>query len=67
VRRALEDAGIAVASAEPARVPTTTVKVEGKQAEQVMRLLEALDDHDDVQKVWDNSDIDEKVLAELAA
>ncbi|OQB35774.1 MAG: hypothetical protein BWY06_03041 [Candidatus Latescibacteria bacterium ADurb.Bin168] len=32
-----------------------------------MRLLEALDDHDDVQKVWDNSDIDEKVLAELAA
>jgi YebC/PmpR family DNA-binding regulatory protein len=66
VRSALEAAGIVVASAEPAQIPTNTIKVEGKQAEQVMRLIETLDEHDDVQKIWDNSDIDEETLAEFA-
>ncbi len=66
VRTALEEAGIAVANAEPSRVPTTTVKVEGKQAEQVIRLVEALEDHDDIQKVYGNFEMDEKLMAELA-
>lgn len=66
VRTALEEAGIAVANAEPSRVPTTTVRVEGKQAEQVIRLVEALEDHDDIQKVYGNFEMDEKLMAELA-
>jgi len=66
VRTALEEAGIAVANAEPSRVPTTTARVEGKQAEQVIRLVEALEDHDDIQKVYGNFEMDEKLMAELA-
>lgn len=58
VRKALVEAGIEVDSAEPTRVPSNSVAVEGKTAEQVVRLFEALDDHDDVQKVYANFDMD---------
>jgi YebC/PmpR family DNA-binding regulatory protein len=59
VREALESKGIAVAEAEPVvMVPKSTVKVEGAAAAQLLRLLESLEDMDDVQKVWANFDID---------
>ena len=51
-------------SAEIAKVPQTTVKIEGKEARTLMKLMEALDDSDDVQKVWANFDIDVADLEE---
>jgi YebC/PmpR family DNA-binding regulatory protein len=50
------------ASAEVAMLPQNLVKLEGKPAQQMMRLMDALDDHDDVQKVWSNFDIEEKEI-----
>jgi transcriptional/translational regulatory protein YebC/TACO1 len=50
------------ASAEIAMLPQNYVKLEGKTAQQMVRLMEALDDHDDVQKVWSNFDIEEKEI-----
>jgi YebC/PmpR family DNA-binding regulatory protein len=49
-------------SAELAMVPKTTIRVEGKDAEKLIKLLEALEDSDDVQKVFTNADIDEESL-----
>ena len=46
-------------------VPQNTVKVTGKEAEQTLKLMEALEEHDDVQNVFSNFDIDEKELAAL--
>ncbi|MDX1493705.1 MAG: YebC/PmpR family DNA-binding transcriptional regulator [Longimicrobiales bacterium] len=60
----LEEAGIESSSAELTRIPTSEVKVAGKEAEQLLKLLDALEDLDDVQKVHSNADIDEAVLAE---
>jgi YebC/PmpR family DNA-binding regulatory protein len=50
------------ASAEVAMLPQNLVRLEGKTAQQMVRLMEALDDHDDVQKVWSNFDIEEKEI-----
>jgi YebC/PmpR family DNA-binding regulatory protein len=50
------------ASAEVAMLPQNLVKLEGKPAQQMMRLMDALDDQDDVQKVWSNFDIEEKEI-----
>ena len=47
---------------EVAMLPQNYVKLEGKAAQQMMRLMEALDDHDDVQNVWSNFDIEEKEI-----
>jgi YebC/PmpR family DNA-binding regulatory protein len=63
VREALERAGIAIASAELTRVPKAEVSVSGREAEKLIKLLEALEEIDDVQKVYSNADIDEAVLA----
>jgi YebC/PmpR family DNA-binding regulatory protein len=65
VRAALEGAGIAPASAEPSMVPQATVRVEGGQARQVLHLIEALDDLEDVQAVHANFDVPDEVLAEV--
>ena len=68
MRDALAAAGMTVESAELAMVPSTTVPVtEEAQVPAVLRLLEALDDHDDVQNVWSNFDIPDDVLAAAAA
>jgi transcriptional/translational regulatory protein YebC/TACO1 len=48
-------------------IPETSVKVEGRSAQQVIKLMEALDDHDDVQHVYGNFDIDESELAEAVS
>ena len=59
VKKAVEEAGISVASAEITMNPTNSVKVAGKEAEQTLKLLEALEDNDDVQKVHSNCDFDD--------
>ena len=63
VQDALKGRGIAILEAELAMVPKNTVKVEGKDAESLLKLLETIEDLDDVQKVWGNFDID---MAEMA-
>ncbi len=65
VRKGLEAAGLEIESAELVMSAQNTVKVEGKQAEQMIKLMERLEDHDDVQNVYSNFDIDPEVLAEL--
>jgi YebC/PmpR family DNA-binding regulatory protein len=65
VRAALEAKGIAIADAELAMVPKSTIKVEGKTAEQLLRLLEELEELDDVQKVHANFDIDAEEMAKV--
>jgi YebC/PmpR family DNA-binding regulatory protein len=67
VRVALEERRLTFGVAEITMLPQNTVPVEGKQAEQVVRLMEALDDHDDVRKAYANFDIPDAVLAELAS
>lgn len=67
VREALEQSGIPTESAELAMLPKSTVKLEGKQAEQMLRLMEALEDNDDVQNVYANFDISEEQMAEASA
>jgi YebC/PmpR family DNA-binding regulatory protein len=66
VRAALEAAGHKIAHAERAMIPSTTVQVEGSEATRMLRLMEQLEDHDDVQNVFANFDIDDKVLAAIA-
>lgn len=65
VRLALQTKGVKIDEAEVQLLPEMTIQVEGKEAEQVLKLIEALEDHDDVQHLYANFDIDEKVLAEF--
>jgi transcriptional/translational regulatory protein YebC/TACO1 len=58
--------GIEPAGAEIAMVPQNYVKLTGKDAQQMLKLFEAVDDHDDVQHVWANFDIEEKEIEALA-
>ena len=62
VKEALSKAGITPASAEIAMVPQNYVKLAGAQAQQMLRLVEALEEHDDVQHVYANFDIDESEI-----
>jgi YebC/PmpR family DNA-binding regulatory protein len=66
VRRVLDDSGIKVASAELSMIPQAAVPVEGGQARQVLSLIDALDDLEDVQAVHANFDIPDEVLAQAA-
>jgi YebC/PmpR family DNA-binding regulatory protein len=64
VRGALEQADLQPGSSELSMVPTTTVEVSSEsEAKKVLRLIEALDDHDDVQNVYSNFDIPDAVMA----
>jgi len=65
VQGALERAGVPVFSAEITMIPQTTIPVEGGEAKQVLGLIEALEDLDDVQAVYANFDIPEALMAEL--
>jgi YebC/PmpR family DNA-binding regulatory protein len=67
VRSALEQKALTLDVAEVTMMPQNTVPVEGKQAEQVLRLMEALDDQDDVRKAHANFDISDEVMAALAS
>jgi YebC/PmpR family DNA-binding regulatory protein len=62
VRRALEERGVPIQSAEVTYVPQSTVRLEGKEAQQVLRLVEGLEELDDVQHVYANFDIPDEVL-----
>jgi len=58
VKAGLEKAGFKILSGERAAVPKNTIRLEGEQAKRMLELMEALDDHDDVQHVFANFDID---------
>jgi YebC/PmpR family DNA-binding regulatory protein len=64
VQAAIKSAGIEPQVAEVSMVPQNYIKLEGSSAQQMLRLMETMEDHDDVQKVYANFDIDE---AEMAA
>jgi len=66
VRSALETNGIEYEEAEVARVPLTTVRLEGDEARRALRIVESLEDNDDVQKVFANFDIPDHVMEEIA-
>ena len=66
VKKALEEQNFKIESAELQMVPKDTIKLEGKDAEQCLKLMEALEEHDDTQDVFSNFDIDEKVIASLS-
>src|SRR5437660_1198450 len=63
VQDALKVRGFPAVSAEFAMIPKSTVRVEGKDAEKLLQLMEALEEHDDVAKVFSNFDIDADTLA----
>jgi len=65
VRDAIETSGVPMLSAELTMLPQNTVPIEGGQAKQVLALLEALEELDDVQNVYANFDIPESMMAEL--
>ena len=66
VQQALRAQGIEFEEAELAMVPRTTVPVSGLEAQRLLKLLDALEELDDVQKVHSNADIDEAALAEAS-
>ena len=67
VRGALEEGGVAYSSAEQTMVPKSTVEVSEKEARQILRLIDELEDNDDVQGVYANFDISEEVLEAVAS
>ncbi|HSD51065.1 MAG TPA: YebC/PmpR family DNA-binding transcriptional regulator [Candidatus Methylomirabilis sp.] len=67
VRDAIVKSGIQPVSAEITKVPKSTVRLEGKPAEQMLRLMEELEEHDDVQHVYANFDIPEEIMAAMTA
>ena len=62
VREAVVEAGATPISAQVAMLPRNFVKVEGKAAQQMIKLMDLLEDHDDVQHVWSNFDIEAKEI-----
>jgi YebC/PmpR family DNA-binding regulatory protein len=62
VRDAVKGLGVEPASAAVAMVPQNYVKLVGKEAQQMLKLMEAIEDHDDVQHVWANFDVEEKEI-----
>jgi len=66
VRSALEKEKIPTASAEISMIPQNYVKLEGKHAQTMLKLMEALEDHEDIQNVWANFDIDESELEQAS-
>ncbi len=62
----MKKAGIKPISSSVGMIPQNYIKLEGQQATQMIRLIEALEDNDDVQNVHSNFDIDEKLLEEVA-
>lgn len=67
VTDALEGAGITIESAEVTQVPKTTIALEESDAKKVLHLIDALEDHDDIQDVYANFDISDDVLAAVAS
>ena len=66
VKKAIEKLGITPESAQVAQLPKNYVSLEGKAAQSMLKLLDLLEDHDDVQHVWSDMDVDEKELEAFA-
>lgn len=66
VRKALEEARIEVKSAQLAMIAKNLVSISGRDADLVTRLVENLDDHDDVQNIWSNFDLSDEEIARLS-
>ena len=64
VKTAIEGAGIGAEMAEVTMLPQTVARLEGKEAEQMIRMMDLLEDCDDVQKVYTNADIPDDMVAE---
>jgi len=64
IREQLEERGVPLVAKELAVLPTNQVEVDAEKATTVLRLMESLEDHDDVQHVWSNFEIDASLLAE---
>jgi transcriptional/translational regulatory protein YebC/TACO1 len=67
VKQVLQDKGIKCDDAELTMIPSSTIKVIGHEAKQVLALVGALEDHDDVQEVYANFDIPDEILEEVAS
>lgn len=67
VKKALQDKNIPLASSELTMMPQTTIRLDDKNGHQMLRLMEALEDHEDVQDVYANFDIPEEVMAAFSA
>ncbi len=65
VKKALDDKGIKHLEARIGMIPSTTVKLEANKAEQMLKMMEKLEDNDDVQNVYANFDIDKDVMEKL--
>ena len=65
VKEAIESAGIPISLAEVTMLPATFITLDDKSAEQMLRLVDALEDHDDIQNVYTNSDIPEEVVSKV--
>jgi transcriptional/translational regulatory protein YebC/TACO1 len=65
VKDELESAGFEIMEAEITRIPENTVPVGGDDVRKVMNLIDALEDNDDIQKVYSNADFDSEELAKL--
>jgi YebC/PmpR family DNA-binding regulatory protein len=66
VRAKLEENSITVESAERTMIPKNSIKLDEKQAEQMLKLMDILDEHDDVQDIFANFDIDDEVIDKIA-
>ena len=66
VKRAFDDAGLSYTLAELSMVPQNTVKLEGKKAQQMLSLMEALEDNEDINHVYANFDIPDEVMEAMS-
>lgn len=65
VKTVLEAKGIKLENAEVSMIPSSKVKLGAGDAKQVLALIEALEEHDDVQDVWDNADIPDEIMEQI--
>jgi YebC/PmpR family DNA-binding regulatory protein len=66
IREKMESHKIIITSSDRTMIPQTVIKLNGKNAEQMLKLMDILDDHDDIQNVYANFDIDDEVMARIA-
>ncbi|MBD3185170.1 YebC/PmpR family DNA-binding transcriptional regulator [Candidatus Poribacteria bacterium] len=66
VREAIDEADIEISMAEISMIPQSTVEIDGKEAMQMLKLLESLEDYDDVQNVYANFDMPDEILDQVA-
>ena len=67
VRQILQDKGIKYQNAEITMIPSSSIKLVGNDAKQLLSLIEALEDHEDVQQVYANFDIPDEILEQVAS